>query len=269
MDQDSGVEASADPAAAAFETLRREVVLLKVAIAGLAAEQPTMPDYSETLGEIAQGVRLAVGRMGRLATSPALALSPAQMAREITQAGETARRDDRATLHLAREQLRQAAGDLRGWIDSARLASVQSRRLLQVALAGLVGGAVLGISLPSLIAKAAPETWSWPEKRAARGLGRDLWSAGERLLSVADPPRWRQVQTDSALADDNRDAIDRCARNAGRTARPTRCVVLVKPHPPASHAQGVSERPASALLRPNRAAPRPKGAAPTGRRAAP
>lgn len=73
MDQDTGREEPVDPAAVAFEALRREVALLNVALAGLAAERASAPDYSETLGEIAQGVRVAVGRIGKLAASPARA----------------------------------------------------------------------------------------------------------------------------------------------------------------------------------------------------
>ena len=195
MDQDIGSEAPADPAAVAFDALRREVALLNVALGGLAADRAPAPDYSETLGEIAQGVRVAVGRIGKLATSPALAVTPAEIAQQITAAGDEARRQDRATLHQAQEMLQRAAGDLRGWVDTARLASVQNWRLLQVALAGVVGGAVLGASAPAIITQAAPEAWAWPEKRAARMLHRDMWPAGERLLAVADPQRWQQMQT--------------------------------------------------------------------------
>jgi len=209
MDQDIGSEAPLDPAAMAFDALRREVALLNVALAGLAAERASAPDYSETLGEIAQGVRIAVGRIGKLATSPALAATPAEIAQQITAAGEQARRQDRAALHQAQEVLQRAAGDLRGWVDTARLASVQNWRLLQAALAGVIGGAVLGASFPVIVAQAAPEQWAWPEKRAARVLHRDMWSAGERMLSVADPQRWREIQIARQLVGRNRETLFR------------------------------------------------------------
>lgn len=140
MDQNIGSEAPVDPAAVAFEALRREVSLLNVVLAGLAAERASAPDYSETLGEIAQGVRLAVGRIGKLATSPALAVTPAEIARQITAAGDEARRQDRATLHQAQEMLQRAAGDLRRWVDTARLARLQNRRLIQMTLVGMLAG---------------------------------------------------------------------------------------------------------------------------------
>lgn len=228
MDQDIGSEAPVDPAAVAFEALRREVALLNVALAGLAAERASAPDYSETLGEIAQGVRVAVGRLGKLATSPALAATPAEIAQQITAAGDEARRQDRATLHQAQEMLQRATTDLRGWVDTARLASVQNWRLLQAALAGVVGGAVLGASFPVIVAQAAPEQWAWPERRAARVLHRDMWSAGERMLSIADPQRWREIEIAQRIVGQNPRVLARCADAANRAKVETRCIIALR-----------------------------------------
>lgn len=229
MDQEIGSEAPADPAAAAFDALRREVALLNAGLGGLAAERVATPDYSETLGEIAQGVSLAVAKIAKLASSPALSLGPAQMAREITQAGEAARLQDRAALNQARDTLAAVARDLRGWIETARLADRQNLRLAQAAAAGLAVGVVLCATLPALVAQAAPEGWAWPEKRAAGALKRDMASAGERLLTVADPQGWRAMQTARSVFDDNRAVIARCARTADRAQKPSRCVILLKP----------------------------------------
>ncbi|PIB91602.1 DUF6118 family protein [Caulobacter sp. FWC2] len=227
MDQDIGSEAPVDPAAVAFEALRREVALLNVALTGLAAERASAPDYSETLEEIAQGVRVAVGRIGKLATSPALAAMPGEIARQIAAAGDEARRQDRATLHQAQEMLQRAAGDLRGWVDTARLASVQNWRLLQAALAGVVGGAILGASFPVIVAQAAPEQWAWPERRAARVLHRDMWPAGERLLAVADSQRWREMQAARRIVEQNRDVLARCVTAAQKAKGAMRCLISV------------------------------------------
>lgn len=193
MEQDVAPAGPVD-ATAAFEALRREVALLNVAVAGLAAERAPAPDYSETLGEIAKGVSVAVGRLGKVMTSPAFALSPADLARQIAAAAEETRCQDRAALQQAQDMLQQATRDLRGWIESARLASAQNRRVLQLGTAGLLVGALLGIWLPNTIARAAPDRWAWPEKLAARILGREPWAAGERLLAVADPQRWQSFR---------------------------------------------------------------------------
>jgi len=227
MDQDIGSEAPADPAAMAFDALRREVALLNAALSGLAAERASVPDYSETLGEIAQGVKVAHARLGKLATSPALALSPTEMARQITAAGEVARLQDHAAWRQAQDSLQRATGDLRGWVDTARLASVQNWRLLQTALAGVVGGAVFGASFPIIVAQAAPAQWAWPEKRAARVLRLDMWPAGERLLTVADPQRWQEMQAARRIVEQNRDVLARCVTAARKAKGAKRCLISV------------------------------------------
>ncbi|OYX00027.1 MAG: hypothetical protein B7Z12_16945 [Caulobacter vibrioides] len=193
MEQDVAPAEPAD-AAAAFEALRREVALLNVAVAGLAAERTPAPDYSETLGEITKGVSVAIGRLGKVMTSPAFTLSPADLTRQIAAAGDEARRQDRAAVYLAQEALLRSARDLDGWIDRARLASAQNWRLVQAAAMGVVAGAVVYASVPTMIVNAAPPHWAWPEKRAAYVLRRDMWSAGERLLAVADGEGWRALQ---------------------------------------------------------------------------
>lgn len=197
MDEDVGAGEPAD-AAVVFEALRREVALLNVAVAGLAAERSPAPDYSETLGEITKGVSVAVAWLGKVMASPALAMSPVEMARQIAAAGDEARRQDLAAAQQAQEALQRAVRDLDGWIDRARLASVQNWRLMQAAAFGVVGGVVLYVSVPTIIVNAAPARWAWPEKRAAHVLDRDMWSAGERLLSVADPERWRLLSSQAA-----------------------------------------------------------------------
>lgn len=223
MEQEIGSAALVDPAAAAFEALRREVGLLNVAVAGLAAERAAAPDYSETLGEISKGVSVLGGRLGRVMTSPALALSPAEVGRQITAAGDEVRRQERAALSQAQDGLRRAMSDLDGWIDRARLASVQNWRLLQVSLRGLLVGAVLGVMLPGVVARAAPQRWAWPEKMAAHVLRQDLWSAGERLLQTANAQSWQDGRDGRAIVAQNRDALRSCARDAQPATRSRRC----------------------------------------------
>lgn len=225
MDQDMRSEESADPATVAFEALRREVALLNVAVAGLAAERAPPPDYSETLGEIAKGMSVAVGRLGKLAASPALAMSPGEISRQIAAAGDEARRQDRAALHQAQDALQRVTVDLRGWIDGARKASAQNGRFFQAVSVGMLAGAVIGISLPNVVAQAAPDRWAWPEKMAARILHRDLWSAGERMLETSDAQKWQDSRAGALIVAQNRDTLARCAREARRITRQQRCVI--------------------------------------------
>lgn len=224
MEQNVGPAESPD-AAAAFEALRREVALLNVAVAGLAAERAPAPDYSETLGEIAKGVSVAVGRLGKLVASPNFALSPADLARQISAAGDDARRQDRAAVHQAHEALLRSARDLDGWIDRAQLASLQNWRLVQAAALGVVAGAILYASVPTIIVNAAPAAWAWPEKRAAHLLRRDMWSAGERLLQTANSRRWQDTVSGAAIVAQNRDKLINCRRKSTSDKRPRRCSI--------------------------------------------
>jgi hypothetical protein len=194
MEQDVAPAEAAD-AAAAFEALRREVALLNVAVAGLAADRAPAPDYSETLGEIAKGVSVAVGWLGKVLASPALALGPAEIAQRIAAAGDEARRLDHVAFDQARNGLERVTREISGLVDGARLAGLQQRRLFQVALAGAFVGALLGVLLPGAVARLAPARWAWPEVLAARVLRRDTWSAGERMLAVSDTARWQALKT--------------------------------------------------------------------------
>lgn len=206
MKQDVAPAEPAD-AAAAFEALRREVALLNVAVAGLAAERVPMPDYSETLGEIAKGVSVAVGRLGKVMSGPAFALSPADLARQIAVAGDEARRQDRATVHQAQEALQRSARDLEGWIDRARLASVQNWRLTQMGAVGILAGSLLGIALPGIVARSAPPLWLWPERMAAHTLRLDLRSAGDRMLQAAVIQRSRDPHNGALVVSQSREPI--------------------------------------------------------------
>lgn len=194
-------------AADAFEALRREVADLRDTLVALQAEPIAGPDYGETLEAMAEHLNTAATTITWLARRAALTLTPEEMARQIQAAGARVRTADQQMVRAATDRLSQAADQLRGWIDTARLARRQNWRLVQSALAGLAGGAVLGLTLPDIVAQAAPETWAWPEARAARALHRDPWAAGERLLSVADPKRWREIQTARRSVGQNRHVL--------------------------------------------------------------
>jgi len=49
-------------------------------------------------------------------------------------------------------------------------------------------------------------------------LHRDMWSAGERMLSVANPERWRAVEAARRIADQNPELLARCVRTRTRTS---------------------------------------------------
>ena len=77
-------------AARAFEDLRAEVSVLRRAIEALPEEwqanQP--PDYTESLGEITQGLSTVVGRLQVIEQHPALRATPSQHQAAILDAGQ-------------------------------------------------------------------------------------------------------------------------------------------------------------------------------------
>ena len=121
------------------------------------------------------------------------------LARQITDAGVEARKVEQAELRSASETLSGTAREFRTWVESARLASVQNLRLVQMGVAAFLGGILLWSMLPGVIARAVPESWGWPERIAARALRMDLWHAGERMMAQAYPERWKRIvaQVDS------------------------------------------------------------------------
>lgn len=134
-----------DAAAQAFDKLRAEVALLHDAIAGMSAERARIeiPDYSETLGKIAGNVR-TIGRwLDEMRASPALALTPQDVGRQMAVAGKEVREAEALAFRHAQGEMYQAAEELRQWTESARSADQQNRRLLQVGVAGLIGGVIL------------------------------------------------------------------------------------------------------------------------------
>jgi hypothetical protein len=52
-----------------------------------------------------------------------------------------------------------------------------------------------------------PESWLWPEQRAAHAMHRNQWDAGNRLLQVSNPDQWVVQRQAIALMKANEAAI--------------------------------------------------------------
>lgn len=218
---------TADPAARAFGQLAEKVDLLEAAIAGLAAKREAMPDYSETLGEIAALLEKMRAAIKTLAGRPAMTLTPDAMAEQIAAVAAKARAQDAATISQAVERLNKAAAQieyLEGKVTDAR---DQRRRLRWAVGAGVLAGVVAWSIAPGFIARAMPTSWHLPERMAARTLDLDRWMAGERMLATAEPERWQTVLFSNALAQDNRDAIGKCRASAVKIKKAVRCTINI------------------------------------------
>lgn len=231
-DEDDQDEAGA---AEAFEAMRGELALLRRAVEGLAAERggQDMPDYTETLGRMQQGVDTAgenIARIGQfLKAAPALAMTPEQMAQRIAAAGNAARREDQAALATGRKGLEDVTRQLHGLVASARHAGEQNRRLAWSAIGGVAIGMVLWAAGAGVVARAVPESWLWPEKMASRSLRLDTWTASRRLAAVSQPDTWNTMVAGAVIAQANQETLEQCRRAANKAGEPVRCTVRIKP----------------------------------------
>jgi|GEM_PF-595037 len=216
---------SDDPAAAAFEELRREVAMVHRAMGGLAAERTTIPDYSETLGQILQASAAAARRFKELKELPALHLTPEIIGRQINTAAEVSQRAHQAVLTEASAALQQTTRDLNSRLQSVRAAKSQR---IWVAATGAVC-LVAGMTLWAVVAGGAERSPSIdqrsPEAKAAAILGMDQTSAGEHLIQASAPELWQDIVLGNRIVVANRHMLNVCLKNAGRPYK--RCVITM------------------------------------------
>jgi hypothetical protein len=186
---DQASQSAPSDAATAFEELRREVSLARAAVEGLTAARERIPDYSETLGAMLAALRDVTQRIGTIERSPALSLSPAAMAAEISDASEAARAADQKQLHDTRDELLRAIGRIDAMVDHGRAAYHQWRLLIATGFAAAAGATLLMAILPGAVARSLPERWHVPEWMAARTIGLDQREAGKRMIATAGG-RW-------------------------------------------------------------------------------
>ena len=223
-------------AAEAFEAMRGELALLRRAVEGLAAERggQDIPDYSETLGRMQQGVDTAgenIARIGQfLKAAPALAMTPERMAQRIAAAVNAARREDQAALAKAGEDKARVMAELRAIAGSAWTRADQRNRQLWFALGGAVAGILAWAIVPGLVAREiAPASWQWPERMAARTLDLPRWEAGQRMMQSASPAAFRAIVGADKIVTANRETIDRCRKAAGKADEAVRCTIRIAP----------------------------------------
>jgi hypothetical protein len=237
---DDDIQDGGDPAEA-FDRLRaviegqgRELALLRRAVEGLAAERAhiDVPDYSETLGRMQQGVDATADRIAVIndviARSPALAMTPEQMAQHIAAAGNAARREDQAALAKAGEDKARVMAELRTIAGSARTRAEQRNRQLWFGLGGVAAGILAWAIVPGLVAREiAPANWRLPEKMAARTLNMPPWEGGQRMMRAASPEAFANIAAGDRIVTANRDVLEGCQKRANRTREAVRCTVTV------------------------------------------
>lgn len=233
-----------DDPAEAFDRLRaviegqdRELALLRRAVEGLAAERAAIdvPDYTETLGALQQGMNTATGRIDAigqiLAQAPALVMTPEQMGQRIATTGNAARREDQATLATVRKGLEDMIRQLQEVVVSARRGDEQNRWLVWSVIGGVLLGMALWAAFAGVIARAVPESWQWPERMAARSLAMPMWEGGQRMMRAFSPDAFANIAAGDRIITANREALEACRKRANRAREAVRCAIRVEAAP--------------------------------------
>ena len=119
--------------------------------------------------------------------------------------------------------------DLRRLAGSVRQAKEQMRWLLISGVVGLALGLLLYAALAGPIARMMPASWHWPERMAARMLGKDtIWNAGQHLMASVSQPSWDAIADAANLVRNNSETIERCRKAAGKAKKAVRCTIEVK-----------------------------------------
>ena len=196
-----------DPAAAAFSRLEGEIALMRRAVENLATEKANIdiPDYSDTLGEMAESLAAVADTLHTIAAKPAMAMTPEGMAQRMDQAARSARQSDREQIAAAETRYDHAMRDLTKVVASAWSASYQREYLRWAACGGVLAGCLLWAIVPGILARQLPESWHMPERIVMRTLREpSVWDAGVRLLKVGSPLGWGEISDAAEMRDRNK-----------------------------------------------------------------
>lgn len=213
-----------DNAARAFEDLRAEVSVLRRAIEALPEEweanQP--PDYTESLGEITQGLAEVAGRLDAIEQHPALNATPAQHQSAIATAGRDLMNQAAGRIDQAADAFKREQQNLAGVIGTVRGQRKQREWLAITAAAVLV----VGLLLSPFAARLLP--FGWDAGVAATIMHTDRWNAGQALMKSTNPGGWATLAAEINLAEANHDALSACRDAAVRTKKEQRCTIVVQ-----------------------------------------
>ncbi|NMN07519.1 MULTISPECIES: DUF6118 family protein [unclassified Novosphingobium] len=171
--------------AQAFEAVRHELSLLHNAVANLTAARERIPDHTAALEGIDRSLGNVRARLAAIEQTPAISLTPAEMAKQINLAAQTVRTEDRRMLDNARAALDKSAGQIDGVVKRGQTADQQIKRQIWSAAVGVLAGIIVCAVLPGAIARSLPASWHVPEWMAARTMNIDQRAAGERMIATA------------------------------------------------------------------------------------
>lgn len=221
-----------DPATEAFARLEGELAMVRHTVQNMARERVdiVIPDYTSTLGQMADQLEQVSDRLAAISGKPAMELTPETIADQIAHASESSRRYDSDQLMKARNFHRAATDELQALVGRARTIEEQNRKLQHMAGAGLLAGILLWAILPGTFARAMPESWQWPEWMARRAVGAPtIVEAGIQLIRSENPEAWEELAVAQRTLSANRESLDRCKERAAKAEKPVSCTLQIAP----------------------------------------
>jgi hypothetical protein len=205
----------------AFDELRLEVLKTQQTLVEMRAAAP--PDYTPSLGALAQAIQKVSAGLVQLQGHPALQLSPSDYQRAFTQCSQNAMREVIAQLtetHQASDRTQQALMSAVGAVRSQR----QQARWLAIASALALNA---GLLLAPLLARLLP--FGLDTRIAAIVMANDRWNAGQKLMQADDAQQWDTVWRASQFWHLNQAAIAACEQARIKTHREQPCGVSLLP----------------------------------------
>ncbi|SFP26893.1 DUF6118 family protein [Qipengyuania nanhaisediminis] len=222
--------AETDPATEAFARLEGEMAMVRHTVQNMARERAdiVIPDYTATLGQMADQLAQVSKTLSMIGSKPAIELTPEDIAVQITRASLDMLRDASDLFRHGRKDLDLATGRLAAIVGRVRAEDEQKRQTWCFAGMGLVAGILLWSILPGTIARAMPESWHWPERMARKAVGEPtIVDAGIQLIRSQNPEAWDELAAAQSTLAENREVFARCHEQAQESERPVNCTIKI------------------------------------------
>ena len=224
--------AETDPATEAFARLEGEMAMVRHTVQNMARERAdiVIPDYTATLGQMADQLAQVSKTLGAIGDKPAIELTPEDIAVQIKRASLDMLRDASDLFRHGRKDLDTATGRLAAIVGRVRTEDEQRRQTWRFAAMGLAAGILLWSILPGTIARAMPESWHWPERMARHAVGEPtIVEAGIRLIRSQNPEAWEELAAAQRIVSENREALARCNERADTKETSVSCSIAILP----------------------------------------
>ena len=221
-----------DPATEAFARLEGEMAMVRHTVQNMARERAdiVIPDYTATLGQMADQLAQVSGKLTAIGSKPAIELTPEDIADQIKHASLDMLRDSSDLFRQGRKDLDNATGRLAAIVGRVRAEDEQKRQTWCFASMGLAAGILLWSILPGTIARAMPESWHWPEWMARKAVGEPtIVEAGIRLIRSQNREAWEELAVAQRIVSANREALERCNERARKAEEPINCSIRISP----------------------------------------